>query len=60
MHLEWIIIQGPFLYYLHNHNACEFHLHVQGLQRMFKNPVFKLLHAAYASTCHSIILEVYL
>ena len=47
------------MYYFHNHNTCEFHLHVQGLWRTFKNHVLSLLGVAYTSTCHSVILEVY-
>ena len=38
-YFKWIIIQGLFLYYMHNHNTCEFPLHVQDLQRMFENHV---------------------
>ena len=32
-HKIWILIQGLFLYNLHNHNMCEFYLDVQGLRR---------------------------
>ena len=57
-HLWWIIIQGLFLYNLNNNNTFEFHLHVQGLQRTFKNHVssISVFHIfAHTSTCHSIL-----
>ena len=38
-----IIIQGLFLYNLHNHDMCEFHLYVQGLQRTFKSHVNSII-----------------
>ena len=50
-----------FLYNLHNHNMCEFHLHVQGLWRTFKNHVNSIIFfaiVAFACTCQSIILDL--
>ena len=41
------IIQGLFWYNVHNHNTREFHLHLQGMQRMFKNHVLLLLGVTY-------------
>ena len=32
---------------MHHHNTCEFHLHVQGLQRMFKNHVLLCVADVY-------------
>ena len=44
--------------FLQNHNTCEFHLHVQGLGRMFKNHVLLLLHVAYTVRLHAIQLSL--
>ena len=34
------------MFYLHNHNMCEFHLHMQGLQRTFNNHINSIISSA--------------
>ena len=52
------MIQGLFLYNLNNHNTFEFHLHVQGLQRTFKNHVAVYQFSTLLIHLHAIQLSL--